>query len=345
MTFMGARLLLKNFVDSNLMDFKDNPPKSPFLPLTTTNGETSQSHKVSLNGCDKNKKMKADEILPFDFGKVSQQVYALVEIDNPLYEPVKHALEVIEESLNTYGTDGLALSFNGGKDCTVLLHLFSAALYKFIQKSAERIPKIQSVYITHQDPFLEVDAFVKESTIRYNLDLIKIEGPMKQALATYLEKRPSVQAILVGTRRNDPHGEHLSDFVPTDRGWPSFMRIHPILDWHYTQIWDFLMSLKVPYCTLYDAGYTSLGSTDNTRENPDLRNPDNPKGFDPAWKLTDESKERSGRSRKETYARNSQARKYPQYICIKQLALSISYCYYSLRYAADIRSALRLYGA
>ncbi|CAG8594534.1 9555_t:CDS:2 [Ambispora leptoticha] len=234
--------------------------------------------------------------LLMELAKIYEQVYSLAETPNSLQASVKHALEIIEEALNRYGTNGLALSFNGGKDCTVLLYLYSAALYKFSQKSGEKIPKIQSVYITNLNPFAEVDAFVEESIHRYRLDLIKVESPMKQALATYLENRPSVKGILVGNRRNDPYSERLSEFAPTDPGWPNFMRIHPILDWHYNQIWEFLQKLKVPYCSLYNIGYTSLGSTVNTRANPDLRNPNNPNGFDPAWKLTDESKERNGRT-------------------------------------------------
>jgi FAD synthetase len=38
-----------------------------------------------------------------------------------------------------------------------------------------------------------------------------------------------VKAILVGTRRTDPHGEHLTHFDPTDSGWPAFVRIHPVI--------------------------------------------------------------------------------------------------------------------
>ena len=94
----------------------------------------------------------------------------------------------------------------------MLLHLLAAALYNFTQKNKEELLPIASVYITHSHPFPEVDAFVEDCVYRYGLDLITIEGPMKQALAVYLEKRPNIQGVLVGTRRNDPYAGKNKDY-------------------------------------------------------------------------------------------------------------------------------------
>jgi len=120
---------------------------------------------------------------------------------------------------------------------------------------------------------------------------------MKEAFREYLDGTgKSIKAIFVGTRRTDPHGGKLGPFNMTDRGWPEFMRVHPVLDWRYAEVWAFLRHLDIPYCELYDQGYTSLGGTNDTHPNPALRVEDGGAvRYRPAYELVEDAEERLGR--------------------------------------------------
>lgn len=153
-------------------------------------------------------------------------------------------------------------------------------------------------------PFPEVDHFVSACVPTYHLTVHRYPVPMKHAFSTYLSQHPPVKAIFVGTRRTDPHGATLTSFDRTDRGWPDFVRIHPVVEWHYREIWAFLRELRIPYCELYDMGYTSLGGTTDTHPNPKLavavRDGESGKregGFRPAYELMEDEEERLGRDR------------------------------------------------
>lgn len=63
----------------------------------------------------------------------------------------------------------------------------------------------------------------------------------------------------------------------THKGYPSFIRLNPIIFWTYDQVWTFIRDFQIPYCSLYDEGttsshlgFTSLGNKGNTTKNPTL---------------------------------------------------------------------------
>lgn len=219
-----------------------------------------------------------------DCRKIAQEVYDLAASDDPLAPMVKEALEVIDQALDTHSQEAVSISFNGGKDCTVLLHLYAGALARRVTLG-EPVKPIPAIYIPVPSPFPVLETFIEDATEAYNLDLFRCFNPaqaagavgkaksaegMRLALETYKTKFPHINAILIGMRRTDPHGATLSHRNMTDNGWPRFERINPIINWSYQDVWRFLRQVKVPYCSLYDEGYTSLGSTFNTFPNPAL---------------------------------------------------------------------------
>ncbi|RKO95024.1 adenine nucleotide alpha hydrolases-like protein, partial [Caulochytrium protostelioides] len=130
---------------------------------------------------------------------------------------------------------------------------------------------LRCLYVTPEHPFPEVESFVDACADEFPLDVRRINGSMKACLAEYMAAYPEARAILIGTRRTDPFASHLTAFSMTDPSWPQIMRVQPILDWSYAEIWAFLQSRQTPFCALYASGYTSLGGIDNTVPNPALR--------------------------------------------------------------------------
>ncbi|KAG7095675.1 hypothetical protein E1B28_006391 [Marasmius oreades] len=226
---------------------------------------------------------------------IAEQVYSLADSNDPLAPLVKEALDVIDQSLSDLGQDHVSISFNGGKDCTVLLHLLAGALEK--RRSSSNITSsIPAIYIAVPSPFPVLEQFIEETKQQYNLDLFCVRPPesdtvesvvtpevqksgkdyvshlphpkavgkskggegMRQALEIYKKRFPHIRGILIGTRRSDPHGSKVTHRCMTDPDWPQFERINPIIDWSYGDVWTFLRQLHVPYCSLYDYGFVLI---------------------------------------------------------------------------------------
>ncbi|KAI1752526.1 phosphoadenosine phosphosulfate reductase [Xylaria castorea] len=290
-------------------DSRDHSTSTTYQTTTTldsypANSESASSSPRSLHDVCLGIRNKVDEFLAQDHkGTTLQDVQARV----------REAIGVVDEAFQRYEPHEISISYNGGKDCLVLLIIILACLAHRIppqnKNSPSKIPngssdsmrfpeKFQAVYIVSPNPFSEIDDFVVSSSTEYQLEVTRYESGMKQGLEAYLADHTDIKAIFVGTRRTDPHGEKLTHFDPTDGGWPDFMRVHPVIDWHYAEIWAFIRHLGIPYCPLYDQGYTSLGGTKDTQPNPHLKKHDkNGVGFLPAYKLLGDDEERLGRDK------------------------------------------------
>lgn len=223
-----------------------------------------------------------------------KDVYQCPNFSLNLRSKVDNSIKIIKEALSRYAPDEICIAFNGGKDCTALLHMMFAVM----SVDFENRPKsIKSLYVRYANAFEDVDKFMKLSERSYQLDLITIEGKMKQALEKLKTNHPEIKAVLMGTRYTDPYSRDLEPLALTDSDWPTYMRINPMLDWTYHDVWEFIRTLSIPYCTLYDRGYTSLGGKDGTKKNEKLRfiDEDGTVRYSPAYTLQNGEFERNGR--------------------------------------------------
>ncbi|KAL7265036.1 hypothetical protein ACSBR1_002898 [Camellia fascicularis] len=229
--------------------------------------------------------------------------------DRRLKTKYNNAIYVIQRALALYSIEEVAFSFNGGKDSTVLLHLLRAGYFLHQAEQSDSngdltdcgftFP-IRTIYFESSSAFPEINSFTYETASTYGvlLDIIRLD--FKSGLEALLKANP-IRAIFLGVRIGDPTAVGQEQFSPSSSGWPPFMRVNPILDWSYRDVWAFLLTCKVRYCSLYDQGYTSIGSIHDTVPNALLciKNSDNSKEkFRAAYMLPDGRLERAGRAKK-----------------------------------------------
>ncbi|XP_024992380.1 FAD synthase-like isoform X2 [Cynara cardunculus var. scolymus] len=229
--------------------------------------------------------------------------------DRRLKAKYNNAIYVIQRALALYSIEEVAFSFNGGKDSTVLLHLLRAGHFlhqvEYGHSNGDLSDReftfpIRTIYFESPSAFPEISSFTYETADSYGVQLDILRQDFKSGLEALLKAKP-IRAIFLGVRIGDPTAVGQEQFSPSSSGWPPFMRVNPILDWSYRDVWAFLLTCKVQYCGLYDQGYTSIGSIHDTVPNALLCIKDSAVGkqkFRPAYMLSDGRLERAGRARK-----------------------------------------------
>lgn len=104
----------------------------------------------------------------------------------------------------------LFLSFNGGKDCTVLLHLVNNVLR---QKKKLVNQKLLCLYMRPKFPFDEVEEFVEHCKQYYDIQVKTCSaGTTKESLVAVCQENPQLLACLMGCRHTDPYCDRLNAF-------------------------------------------------------------------------------------------------------------------------------------
>eukprot|EP01026_Neomeris_dumetosa_P020874 TRINITY_DN18447_c0_g1_i3.p1 TRINITY_DN18447_c0_g1~~TRINITY_DN18447_c0_g1_i3.p1 ORF type:complete len:187 (-),score=20.49 TRINITY_DN18447_c0_g1_i3:53-613(-) len=183
-------------------------------------------------------------------------IHYITQLPHRIRNRVEHAIYTVSRAIDLYGQDKLAFSFNGGKDSTAVLHIIRAAIIQsqeHIQDDMKGIGNVVSFFFEREDDFQELDKFVRHTDKSLGLRIRFLKGGFKEGVEK-LVKEDGIQGIFIGTRTGDPNSKGQEFFCPSSSGWPPFMRINPILDWTYRDVWDFLLECELEYCSLYYKG-------------------------------------------------------------------------------------------
>lgn len=126
---------------------------------------------------------------------------------------------MLNKTLDAYESKEIFLSFNGGKDCTVLLHMFANLFTK-------RHPNetLLCLYIQPDNSFDEIEEFIVECQKQYQIKMEIIRGTVKSALFEICQRYPHLKAVVMGCRHTDPYCSNLNEFqVKIDTTYKSYV--------------------------------------------------------------------------------------------------------------------------
>lgn len=186
-----------------------------------------------------------------------------------LSHKIEQSKKFIRKSFKIYKKK-VAVAWTGGKDSTMLLHIIKSCfnntipfpvmfndstmefeeIYQFVEMISNKW-NLNLLVVEH----LKTD--LKEFYVTHNLkEKEKFSRKMKINALNHALKQYNLSGYLVAIR-SDEHPARSKEKYFSHR--KDHIRIHPILRFTERDIWEYIKKFKVPYVSLYDEGYRSLG--------------------------------------------------------------------------------------
>lgn len=182
-------------------------------------------------------------------------------IDQTLFGPRDKVATAIERLKTFEPAEGYYLAFSGGKDSVVLYRLAEMADVKFDAH----------YHITNVDP-PELVQFIKRSYPAVSRDrpplsmwklIVKNKFPplrrIRYCCQELKEQGGDGRIVLTGVRWAESARRRRRQMTEQCLRGGNIAFVNPIIDWATSEIWEFIRKFDVPYCSLYDEGFTRLG--------------------------------------------------------------------------------------
>lgn len=197
------------------------------------------------------------------FSPEEERLYKIA-LAMPLDRKIEQAVGIIQlhetEALNL-SPEGYYVAFSGGKDSIVMAKLFELAGVKYdLHYSNTTIdPPELTRFIRKEYP--QVIWHNKEIPLPYYMERKSLGPPTRIArwcCEIYKETGGDGLFKAIGVRSSEsPRRKKLWSMVTKNRRMG--LVLCPIIYWTDKDIWDFIRSINMPYCCLYDEGFKRLG--------------------------------------------------------------------------------------
>lgn len=193
-----------------------------------------------------------------------------------LKDKIRRSQQIILKSVERFPENKIFIAWTGGKDSTVLLHLVRMVfhgkipfkvmfndstiefdeVYEFIKK-LKKDWEIDLVWIKHLSE--DIDSYHTTDNTDLKLEIMRIA---KINIINNVVFKYKLKAFMSGIRWDEHEARKKETFFSARS---DHMRIHPILHFTLSDIWEYTREFNVPYINLYDKGFKSLGEAPFTK--------------------------------------------------------------------------------
>lgn len=174
----------------------------------------------------------------------------------------------------------IALAWSGAEDVALVdmalkIHpqarIFILDTGRLNPETYEVVDKVRAKYAAPLEILFPDTALVEEMTRTHGMNLfyhgvenrkrccnIRKVIPLKRMLG-------AVDAWITGLRRDQAASRTVVKKVERDAAFGGIIKLNPLAGWSHADVWDYIRKNEVPYNTLHDKGYPSIGCAPCTR--------------------------------------------------------------------------------